>query len=78
VSRQIKYITAEHVATRTAKSLSKHLQRVVQVYARAGFTVRTITIFMDGEFEKVKDKVPNLVCDTMAAKEHISEAERAI
>jgi hypothetical protein len=33
VLRQIKFITVEHVATRTAKSLSKHLTRVVQVYA---------------------------------------------
>jgi hypothetical protein len=32
VSRNIKFITAKHVATRTAKSLSKHLDRVIQVY----------------------------------------------
>jgi hypothetical protein len=40
VSRQIRFITMEHVIICTAKSLSKHLQQVVQVYARAGFTVR--------------------------------------
>jgi len=32
VSRNIKFITAKHVATRTAKCLSKHLYRVIQVY----------------------------------------------
>ena len=76
VSRNIKFITAEHVATRTAKSLSKHLDRVIQVYTRAGFNVRTI--LMDGEFEKVKNELPLVVCNTTAAKEHVSEAERSI
>ncbi len=73
VSRQIKFITAEYVATHTAKSLSKHLTQVVQVYAQAGFAVRTI--LMDGEFEKVKDELPSLICNTTAAKEHVSNAE---
>ena len=76
VSRRIKFITAEHVPVRTAKSLAKHIDRVVHVYARAGFTVRTI--LMDGEFEKIKDLVPKLECNTTAAKEHVSEAERGI
>ena len=66
----------EHVATCTAKSLSKHLQRVIQVYTRAGFNVRTI--LMDGEFEKVNDELPLVECNTTAAKEHLSEAERSI
>ena len=33
---------------------------------------------MDGEFEKIKDLVPKLECNTTAAKEHVSEAERGI
>jgi hypothetical protein len=33
---------------------------------------------MDGEFKKVEVKVPRLECNTTAAKEHVSEAERAI
>ena len=44
VSKNIKFNTAEHVATCTAKSLSKHLDRVIQVYTQAGFSVRTILI----------------------------------
>jgi len=70
VLRSIKFITAEHVATRTAKSLSKHLDHVTQVYMRAGFSVRTI--LMDGEFEKVKNKLLLVVCNTTATKEHVS------
>jgi hypothetical protein len=76
VSRQIKFITAVHVQVRTATSLSKHLTRVLQVYERAGFKVRTI--LMDGEFEKVRDLMPCVECNTTAAKEHVSEAERMI
>ena len=76
VLRNIKFITAEHVATCTAKSLSKHLDRVIRVYTQAGFSVRTI--LMDGEFEKVKNKLALVVCNTTAAKEHVSEAECSI
>jgi hypothetical protein len=57
-----------------AKSLSKHLEQVVQVYACAGFNVRSM--FMDGEFEKVKDELPLLVCNNTVAKEQVSKAER--
>ncbi len=76
VSRRIKFITAEHVPVRMAKSLAKHKDQVLHVYAQAGFTVRTI--LMDGEFEKMKDLVPQLECNTTATKEHVSEAEQGI
>ena len=76
VLRQIKFITAEHVASCMAKSLSKHLARVVQVYRRAGFSVHTI--LMDREFEKVEAEISNLVCNTTATKEHFSKAECSI
>jgi hypothetical protein len=33
-------------------------------------------LLMDGEFEKIKDKMLMLECNTMAAKEHVSEAEQ--
>lgn len=36
------------------------------------------TILMDGEFEKVKNKLPLVVCNTTAAKEHVSEVEHSI
>lgn len=50
VLRNIKFITAEYVTTRTVKNLSIHMDRVTQVYKR---DVRTI--LMDGEFEKKKE-----------------------
>ena len=58
ISRRIEFITVEHVPVRTAKSLAKHIEQVVRVYALAGFTIRTI--LMDGKFEMVKDHVPVL------------------
>ena len=33
---------------------------------------------MDGEFENVSDLIPRVECNTTAAKEHVSEAERTI
>ena len=76
VARRIKFVTAEHLPTRTAASISMHLKRVLMVYGRAGFRVRTI--LMDGEFEKIKPLMPTVECNTTAAKEHVSEAERTI
>jgi len=69
-------VTTEHVPARTALSLSKHMKRVLDVYGRAGFRVRTI--LMDGEFEKLKPIMPSVECNTTAAKEHVSEAEHTI
>jgi hypothetical protein len=33
---------------------------------------------MDGEFEKIKDILPNVECNTTAAKEHVCEAKKMI
>jgi hypothetical protein len=76
VARRIKFVTTEHVPARTATSLSKHLKRVLEVYGRAGFVVRTI--LMDREFETIKSLMPSIECNTTPAKEHVSKAERTI
>jgi hypothetical protein len=39
---------------------------------------RVRSILMDGEFEKLKPLMPSVECNTTAAKEHVSEAERTI
>ena len=52
VAIKLKFVTVERTPVCTAKSLVKHIKLVIQVYDRAGFTVRYI--MMDGEFEKVK------------------------
>ena len=74
VAIKLKFVTVEHTPVRIAKSLVKHIKRVLQVYDRAVFTVRYI--IMDGEFEKVKELLPTIVCNTNAAKEHVAESDR--
>ena len=59
VAIKLKFVTVEHIPVRTAKSLVIHIERVLQVYDRAKFTVRYVII--DGEFEKVKDLLPTIV-----------------
>ena len=76
VAWRLKFVTAEHVPVRTATNLSKHMTRVLEVYKKAGFIVRTI--LMDGEFEKIRPLLPTVECNTTAAKEHVSKAERTI
>jgi hypothetical protein len=46
------------------------------VYGRAGFIVQ-VTL-MDMEFEKLKDVLPNITINTMAAREHVEEIKRKI
>ncbi len=70
VSHNINLITIEHAPSpQTASSLGSLLQRIIRVYARAGFTVQSI--LMDIEFKKVCDDVPMLDVNTMAASEHV-------
>ena len=48
----------------------------VNGYHRAGFTVRMIV--MDGEFESIRDLMPQITLKIMAAKEHVSQVELQI
>jgi hypothetical protein len=52
LSRNIKFVMVEHLPVRMANALVKHIERVLHVYGRGGFSVRMI--LMDGEFEKIK------------------------
>ena len=76
LSKRVKLVTSEHCPVRTAVALANHMKKILRVYYRAGFTIRYM--LMDGEFEKVKAELPSIVCNTMAAKEHVAEAERQI
>ena len=50
LSRGIRFYTAEHVPNRKAKQLAHSLQKIVNLYARGSYRVRTV--MMDMEFEK--------------------------
>ena len=66
VTIKIKFVTVEHTPVRTVNSLVRHIKRLLQVYDRAGFTVRYV--MMNREFEKVKELLRTIVCYTSATK----------
>ena len=61
---------------RTASQLGHLLQRILRVYARAGFRVQTI--MMDNEFNKVRDHIPEININTPVAAKHVGEIEHKI
>jgi hypothetical protein len=76
LSRNIKFVTVEHLPVRTANTLVKHIERVLHVYGHGGFSVRVI--LMDGKFEKIKGLLHNRECNTTAAKEYMSQTKQMI
>ena len=77
MSRNIRYVTVEHITSRTVKRLCKAIVRVLRLYGRAGLTVQTA--LLDIKFEPVKDPLLNkVVVNTSAAKEHVAEIKRCI
>eukprot|EP00804_Cyclotella_cryptica_P027597 CCRYP_007506-RA/>CCRYP_007506-RA protein AED:0.33 eAED:0.33 QI:0/-1/0/1/-1/0/1/0/237 len=77
LSRWIRYVTVQFVPRRTAGELDNALKMVIGVYRRAGFICQTA--LMDGEFEKVKSKLLNIIeVNTTSRNEHVPEIERKI
>ena len=75
-SRQIRLLTAEFIPTRTAAQLSSSVKKIINLYAKAGFTVNVV--LMDQEFDKIAGKIPLAEANTAAAREHDAKIERAI
>ena len=76
VLRNINLIMIENASRRTASQLGHLLQRIIRVYVRAGFHLRTI--LMDNKFNKVRDHIPEINMNTPAAAEHVGEIEHKI
>jgi len=76
LSRNITLTTIEYVPGCSASKLGLLLQRIIAVYTRAGFKVRTI--LTDNDFDKVTDHAPNVIINTPTASEHVDEIERRI
>ncbi len=75
-SRGISLVTIEYLPSRTANRLIHTLDRATQIYRKAGFRVQTV--LMDIEFKKLKDRMPYVVLNTTAAREHVGEIEQKI
>ena len=77
LSRKIRFMTIQYVPRRTAGELANALKTVIKLYRRAGF--RPSTALMDGEFEKIRERVIDYVLvNTTAKNEHVGEIERKI
>ncbi len=74
--RDLSLVTIEHLPSRTAKRLVHTLKRVFKIYATARFVLQTA--LMDMEFEKLRNMMPHVVLNTMAACEHVGEVEQKI
>jgi len=63
------------IGDRTSEQCYQAVQKIIKVYNRAGFTIRTI--HGDGEFEPLHDMLDgNITLALTAADEHQPEAER--
>jgi hypothetical protein len=73
--REIRLVTIEFLPSRT-ESLAISIERDIKIYARTGFNIHML--MMDMKFEKLKDMLPEIAHNTMAAREHVGEIERNI
>ena len=69
-------ITAEFLTEQGAATLSSSLTKVVRMYARGGFTVKYV--MMDGQFGCITDDFDQVIVNTTATREHVTEIERQI
>ena len=77
MSRKIRFLTIQYVPHRTAGELANVIKLVIKLYRRSGFN--PAAALMDGEFEKVKDKlVGDIKVNTTAKNKHVGEIERKI
>ena len=73
LSRYIKLGSVEFLHSRTVKHLTSALQKILLVYQKGGYMVRTC--LMDMEFEKLKNEVESIIINTTAAQEHVGDIE---
>ncbi|KAL7525010.1 hypothetical protein ACHAWF_001172 [Thalassiosira exigua] len=70
-SRRIRMITAQYNPSKMTKQSASCLTK--DVYTRGGYTINVI--LMDQEFDKVEELIPQVKCNTSAAREHITDIE---
>ncbi len=75
IYRKIRLRRSEHLSAHTTESLTNSLKRVINLYARGGYTIDLI--MMDQEFEKLKEKLGLIEVNTTAACKHIGEIEHS-
>ena len=78
ISRNIKFITVEFIASRHQGTLMASLQRINNVYAQRGFRITDCNA--DNEFEPLRNglKALGIELNTVGEDEHVPEIERCI
>ncbi len=76
VSRGLNLVRAEYTPSCMAKQLAVGIRRVMDLYSRGGFHV--VTVLMDNEFRKLRNLLPILVINTIAANKHVLEVKQRI
>jgi hypothetical protein len=75
VSRDLRFITAQHLPDKQSSSLQECARRIVTLYRSRGFTVTVIK--GDGEFECLREGLPaGTQLNTVSEGEHVPEVER--
>ncbi|KAL7460647.1 hypothetical protein ACHAXS_001093 [Conticribra weissflogii] len=69
-------ITTHYLPSRTSDDLAQSLKQTIRLYQQGGFKVQTL--LMDGEFEKVKGHIPEVVVNITGTGEHVGDVERHI
>ena len=73
----IRFVTVKYVPHRTASKLANALINVYKIYSCARFVCQTA--LMDGEFDKVKDKLlDRMIISICTKKKHVPEIEHKI
>ena len=73
-SWEINLVMIEFTATCKAKWLTWYILYVLRLYFHAGFIMTTV--IMDMEFNKLNNKVPQMIINTTAVKEHVAGVGR--
>ena len=76
MSRDIKMVSVEFLPSRTAEQLRSSITKVIYIYRRGGYMVRTC--LMDMEFEPLVNCIDEVIVNTTAAREDIGEIECGI
>jgi hypothetical protein len=76
MSRDIKIVSVEFLPSRTAEQLRSSITKVIYIYRRGGYMVRTC--LMDMEFEPLVNCIDEVIVNTTAAREHVGDIERVI
>jgi hypothetical protein len=69
-------VSAQFFPSRTVDQLCNALKKVITLYRRGGYVVRTC--LMDMEFEPLVDTMEEVHINTTAAREHVGDIERKI